>query len=162
MVDTKTRDKVFAMFHKLFDNNITTMIEKSILNFSINYAENNDTLYLLKNIYITKADEIYSMVKDEKLYNAITAIKNNKLDPSNIATIKPSELNMILSNKQYADIVKKREINMMFNEKKGTNAFECEKCHKKNASVIEKQTRSADEPATLFITCLECNHTYMI
>jgi DNA-directed RNA polymerase subunit M/transcription elongation factor TFIIS len=162
MIDKKTRDKVFAQFNKLFDHEIATKIEKSIFDFSVDYAENNNTPFLLENIYTSKAEEIYCMVKDNNLRNAINAIKDKKLDPSKIAIIKPSEISMILSNKQYIDIIKKREVDMMLNEKKGTTAFECKKCKKRNATVFEKQVQRADEPATQFITCLECGHAFMI
>ena len=69
-------------------------------------------------------------------------------------------MNLLLSSKQYVDIVKKRELNMMLSEKKGSNAFECKKCKKRKCSITEKQVRSADEPATQFITCLECGHVF--
>ena len=62
----------------------------------------------------------------------------------------------------HIDIIKKREVDMMLNEKKGTTAFECKKCKKRNATVFEKQVQRADEPATQFITCLECGHAFMI
>ena len=162
MIEKNIRDKVFTQFNKLFDHDIATKIEKSIFDFSIDYAENNNTPFLLENIYTSKAEEIHCMVKDSNLRNALIAIKDKKLDPSKIAFIKPSEINMILSNKQYIDIIKKREVDMMLNEKKGTTAFECKKCKKRNASVMEKQILCADEPATQFITCLECGHAFMI
>ena len=162
MIDKKLRDKVFITFSKLFGNDIAMKIEKSIFDFSVDYAENNNTPFLLENIYTSKAEEIHCMVKDDNLHNAVKAIKENKLDPNKIASIKPSEINMILSNKQYNEIIKKREIDMMLNDKKGTTAFECKKCKKRNASVIEKQILCADEPATQFITCLECGHAFMI
>jgi transcription elongation factor S-II len=37
-----------------------------------------------------------------------------------------------------------------------TDMFTCRKCKSKRSSYIELQTRSADEPATIFITCLDC------
>lgn len=35
--------------------------------------------------------------------------------------------------------------------------FECPSCHEKNTDHYEQQTRSADEPATIFIECFDCN-----
>jgi transcription elongation factor S-II len=45
---------------------------------------------------------------------------------------------------------------------KGTDMFLCGRCKKRNCSYIAVQTRSMDEPATNFITCLEpnCGHTW--
>ena len=37
-----------------------------------------------------------------------------------------------------------------------TDQFKCTKCNKRLCSYYELQTRSADEPMTIFITCLNC------
>jgi DNA-directed RNA polymerase subunit M/transcription elongation factor TFIIS len=37
-----------------------------------------------------------------------------------------------------------------------TDRFACKRCHKRECSYYELQTRSADEPMTIFITCLNC------
>jgi DNA-directed RNA polymerase subunit M/transcription elongation factor TFIIS len=37
---------------------------------------------------------------------------------------------------------------------------ECPKCHFDKAQYIEMQTRSADEPMTIFYTCVNCNNTW--
>jgi DNA-directed RNA polymerase subunit M/transcription elongation factor TFIIS len=38
-----------------------------------------------------------------------------------------------------------------------TDRFRCSRCHKKECTYYEMQTRSADEPMTIFIRCLNCN-----
>jgi DNA-directed RNA polymerase subunit M/transcription elongation factor TFIIS len=162
MIDKKKRDEVFNKFNKLFGPNITKDIEESIYKFSLDYSESNNTPFLLENIYINKAEELYCLLSGKNLQTAIKAINDKKIDPSNIATIRANELNLLLANKQYIEIIKKRELNMMLSEKKGSTAFECKKCKKSKCSIIEKQVRSADEPATQFITCLECGHVFTI
>ena len=161
MIDKKKRDEVFNKFNKLFGPNISKDIEESIYTFSIDYAESNNTPFLLENIYISKAEELYCLL-NSNLQLTIKAINDKKIDPKKIANIRQNELNILLSSKQYVDVIKKRELNMMLSEKKGSNAFECKKCKKKKCSIIEKQVRSADEPATQFITCLECGHVFTI
>ena len=37
-----------------------------------------------------------------------------------------------------------------------TDTFKCRKCHSKKCSYYQMQTRSADEPMTTFVTCIEC------
>ena len=37
-----------------------------------------------------------------------------------------------------------------------TDMFECRKCHSRKTSYYQLQTRSADEPMTVFVTCLKC------
>jgi DNA-directed RNA polymerase subunit M/transcription elongation factor TFIIS len=161
MISSKIRDIVFEKFNKLYGTAIAKDIEKSIYLFSEEYAETNNTPFLLENIYNSKAGEIYCMISGKNLENTIKAINNKNINPIKIAQMKPSDLNLLLSNKQYIDIIKKRELDIMLTEKKGTSAFECKKCKKKNCSVIEKQILSGDEPATQFITCLECGNVFM-
>lgn len=38
-----------------------------------------------------------------------------------------------------------------------TDKFTCSRCKSKKCTYYELQTRSADEPVTVFITCLECD-----
>ena len=161
MINKKKRDEIFQKFNKLFGSSISKDIEESIFKFSLDYAESNNTPFLLENIYISKAEELYCLL-NTNLQIAIKSINDKKINPKNIANIRTNELNLLLANKQYVDIVKKRELNMMLSEKKGSTAFECKKCKKNKCSIIEKQVRSADEPATQFITCLECGNVFTI
>jgi len=41
-----------------------------------------------------------------------------------------------------------------------TTDYQCGKCRSRNAHYIEKQTRSADEPMTLFIRCDQCGNQW--
>jgi transcription elongation factor S-II len=48
------------------------------------------------------------------------------------------------------------------NKAHATDMFKCGRCHKREATYYELQTRSADEPMTKFITCVNCgNHWRM-
>ncbi len=42
------------------------------------------------------------------------------------------------------------------NKSMATDQFLCMRCHKRECTYYEMQTRSADEPMTIFITCLNC------
>jgi len=41
-----------------------------------------------------------------------------------------------------------------------TDMFECGKCHERKTTFYQKQTRSADEPMTIFITCKACGNEW--
>jgi DNA-directed RNA polymerase subunit M/transcription elongation factor TFIIS len=155
MIDTDTRKKIL---HKILniikEKEYAKKIESSIYNFSKDYADTNNSPFLLDSIYKSKADELICLLSGPNFKYIIKALHNNTIKPLDIAYLKPSELNI----DQYSDIIKKKQVN---NDPKGTNAFECKKCKKRKCSVIEKQVASADEPATLFITCLECGHVFM-
>lgn len=51
----------------------------------------------------------------------------------------------------------KRETRMLEgNKEMATDAYKCSKCGKRQCVQYELQTRSADEPMTLFVLCLNC------
>jgi DNA-directed RNA polymerase subunit M/transcription elongation factor TFIIS len=43
-----------------------------------------------------------------------------------------------------------------------TDQFKCSRCMKRECSFVELQTRSCDEPATLFIQCVKCGYRWRI
>lgn len=73
--------------------------------------------------------------------------------------MKPEELNP----EKYEEIIKKREMEeYKKNNKIGSTVFTCPKCKKANCQITQKQTRSGDEPPTIYIICNECNHVKKI
>jgi DNA-directed RNA polymerase subunit M/transcription elongation factor TFIIS len=156
MISKENRKKTYHLIHKLFKSSISKLIEYSIYKFSKEYAINNNTEFLMEEIYKSKSDDMLCIL-NKNIKHIKLLIKNKTLDPSRIAYMKQSDLNL----EQYANIIKKKEIDRMLSEPIPTTAFECKKCNKRKCNVIEKQVLSADEPATQFITCLECGHVFM-
>lgn len=64
---------------------------------------------------------------------------------------------------RWADLLESQRIR---NEARGskpqatTDMFTCPKCHARQTTYAEAQTRSADEPMTLFISCVVCGHAW--
>jgi DNA-directed RNA polymerase subunit M/transcription elongation factor TFIIS len=55
------------------------------------------------------------------------------------------------------------EIELRRNQKikyKTSSRYECHECHKRKTRIEERQTRSFDEAATTFITCVNCGHQW--
>jgi transcription elongation factor S-II len=48
------------------------------------------------------------------------------------------------------------------NKAMATDLFKCGRCHKRECTYYELQTRSADEPMTKFITCINCGSHWKI
>ena len=42
------------------------------------------------------------------------------------------------------------------NKEMATDQYKCGRCHKRECTYFQLQTRSADEPMTTFVTCLNC------
>lgn len=157
MINKDKRNKIFSELSKKFGNDNGRDIEQSIYIFSQKYADDNGTPFLLENIYDSKADEILCILNNKNLMYIIQAINKGDINPKKLAFMKPAELNP----DKFKDIIKKKEVEeMRLKDKGSTSTFECKKCKKNKCSVVEKQVRSGDEPATLFITCLECGHVF--
>lgn len=61
------------------------------------------------------------------------------------------------------DAKMKRDMHVFEEKPKAmTNEFKCRKCKSRNCIYQELQVRSADEPMTLFITCLNCGEKWRI
>ena len=154
MIKQEVRNKIQHEFSKMLGKDIAIIVEQSINQFSEEYAEYNSTPFLLEQIYTSKAEELLSTI-GKNLKFILDSIKSNTIDPTKIAYMRPSDLNM----DQYSDIIKKQS---MITKQSSSQAFECDKCHKRNTQVEERQVKSGDEPTTLFITCLECGNVFTI
>lgn len=150
-MDQEKVNQTIKSLSKLTKKEFVKLIEKSINDFAIEYAEINDTPFLLESIYDTKVEEII---------NALT--KNPEIiscdeDAKRVAFMKPEELNP----DNYEKLLKKKEMEeYKKNDIKSSSAFKCSKCKKSKCSVTQKQTRAGDEPATTFVTCLECGYNF--
>lgn len=159
MISKEKREDIYNNIKKKINSLIAKDIENSIYIFSEKYADDNGTPFLIDNIYDTKAEEVLCILNNNNLKYIIKGINENKIDPKKFAFLKPAELNP----EKFSDIIKKKQKEEMRMSDIGvSSAFECEKCKKNKCSIVEKQIRSGDEPATAFITCLECGHVFMM
>ena len=56
--------------------------------------------------------------------------------------------------------VKREASKFNTNIQASTDMFTCRKCKSKKCTYYELQTRSADEPATIFVTCIDCGKNW--
>ena len=156
-IDKDTRTLIVKNLTKILDEKIAKDIEISIYNFSKEYAEMNDTAYLIESIYKDKSDNIMCLLKSTKSSYLLRALKENKIDALKIASLKPEEIDP----EKYENIIKKRELeDYKKNNVSGSSSFTCAKCGKAKCDIKQKQTRAGDEPPTTFVKCLECGHTF--
>ena len=94
-----------------------------------------------------------SYISNDRLY---ARLKEGEFKPHDIPSMSYSELfpekwgNMI-------EMAIKKEAKMLEVDKSmATDMFRCTRCGKRQCTYYEMQTRSADEPMTQFIRCLNC------
>ena len=150
------REKNIKKISEIIENKIAKEIEDSIYKFSKEYTEMNDLPYLLDSIYSDKFNEIFNLLINKKSTFLIKALKEGKIDASKIALMRPDELNP----EKYDTIIKKKELEENKKKNQATSStHKCPKCKERNSTVTQKQTRAADEPATIYIECKTCGHT---
>lgn len=137
-------------------------MENSIYNFAVNTAnkhyifsdwDNQD----YKIIYTNKAKSIICNLSDKfgvKNQDIPDVIK--KTEPLNLASKQYYELNPTAWRSIQEDKIKIEQMKKQAVQLNVTDMFKCMRCFKRNCTYFELQTKSADEPMTIFVTCLEC------
>ena len=83
-------------------------------------------------------------------------IKNADISAQSIAFMTHQELNPERWKTLIDQKIKRDASKFTTNIQASTDMFTCKKCKSKKCTYYELQTRSADEPATIFVTCLDC------
>mgnify|MGYP001223439604 FL=1 len=108
-------------------------------------------------LYSDRMRSIYiNLKKDELLRN----LQNGEINPKTLAFMTHQEMDPD-HWKDLIDKKRKRDENKYNNtQQASTDMFTCKKCKSKRCTYYELQTRSADEPATIFVTCLDCGKNW--
>ena len=123
-------------------------LEIIIFSYSSKYSNNKKVQYVIY-IYNHKFNNLINdIVNNDKL---IYDINNNNI--FNICNLSRLELNPNVWKKRYDKYNTSVE---SINYISKSNIYTCKSCKKNECYVYELQTRSADEPMTIFITCINC------
>jgi len=139
-------------------------LEKAIFEASHHYAQAH---YIARNWKSDSFSEVYrqrmyailsnlhpqSPVQNTRL---LRRVQEGEFTLSSLATMTAYEM---FPEKWFAlkDKLLQREQKILEgNKSRATDQFKCRRCQKRECTYYELQTRSADEPMTIFITCLNC------
>lgn len=112
-----------------------------------------------KSIYKSKIQDIYYNLSPMNSPTLLASILNKKITLNHIPYMNPEELNPNCWN----SIIKRRDfIEYKKNNMATSDAYECRKCKQRKCKVYSLQTRSADEPMTIFVQCEVCNYSWRI
>lgn len=142
-------------------------IEKSIYNYTVCECKNKKIVRKWENkyfviIYTDKLRSIWMNLNDSYVNNGsfIHKIKTGKLKCKDIGFITHQEMCPDIWKKLLDDKMK-RDAHKFEDDKRGaTSEFKCKKCKERQCSYYQLQTRSADEPMTTFVTCLNCGNNW--
>lgn len=125
-------------------------------------------------------DAIFKELKDTgvKYRNRVRSRISNLKDAKNpnlrisvlLGRITPERLAVLTSEEMASDALKQErsklndqainEHQLAMDEGTGTDLIQCGRCKQNNCAYTEAQTRSADEPMTLFVFCKNCGHRW--
>jgi transcription elongation factor S-II len=134
-------------------------LERGIYNWSLKEAKNRkvvkqwSNLYFVR-IYIDHLRSIYVNLKNNRFL--IELVETKKIKSHELAFMSHQELNP----ERWTELIRLKSIRdknkYEQNMEAATDSFKCRKCRSTKCTYYELQTRSADEPMTIFITCLDC------
>ena len=169
-VDCAIRTKVIENFDEIIqDSEISKQLEESLLHVVSDQAikENMDIDWANKvfwNMYRSKAIFIYENINPESYVqnteNWLGKLKSGEISIRSFAEMTAAE---ICPQRWKEAIEKQIEIEKKLQSKNSSASIFmwCSRCKKKTkCDYYQMQTRSADEPMTTFMTCLECDRRW--
>lgn len=140
-------------------------LEKSIFDEVSGYAKQK-SIYpnwdnkIFRRFYVNKVVSIANNLDQSsfiKNSTIISKLESGEFDIEKIASMNCQEI--FPDNWQKLIEKKKETENILYLRKPvaTTDSYKCSRCKSTKAEYFELQTRSCDEPTTLFLTCLNCN-----
>jgi transcription elongation factor S-II len=132
-------------------------LEKGIFNYTLKEAEQKKVLKKWDNnrfinIYLDRLRTVYLNINE----NTIELINCGSIKPHSLAFMTHQEMAPDKWNKLIEAKIKRDKNKFETNVEAATDTFTCRKCKSNKCTYYQMQTRSADEPMTTFVTCIDC------
>jgi len=154
----ETRTRVFARFLAIMGSEpVAKNLEKSVYNHAVKIQDPSWQNPFFKSRYRFKSMELIRLLEDPKCSlksRILGGIVNTRI----VSDLGPAELfpgGPYDAMQQELAIEEERRRAAADNVPEGL--FQCRKCKSKKTRYYQMQTRSADEPMTTFVTCLQCS-----
>jgi transcription elongation factor S-II len=139
-------------------------LEKAIFEAAFTYAQKN---YIGRNWKSAQFCEIYRQIVRSVMSNIHpeSPVKNTRLLNRILEGEFPlSSIPLMTSYEMFPEnwfalkdkLLQREQKILEGNKSRATDQFKCRRCGKRECTYYELQTRSADEPMTIFVTCLNC------
>ena len=153
-------EKIYLLLKKY---KISKNLEISIYNYSIEESEKKHVVkkwenQYFKQIYIDRFRSIYlNLLNNKEFYNDIVNknIKYSEYEKLNHQIMNKKKWEILIQNKKIRD-----ENKYNIQVEASTDNFTCRKCKSNKCTYYQLQTRSADEPMTTFVQCIDCGNRW--
>jgi len=157
------RTNIRSNLTKILDNDkLSNNLEKGIFNYVIgaatelNIVKKWENVYFVQ-LYIDRLRTVYINLKNPTVLKMMTAkgVKIHKLAFMSHQEMRPDKWTELIEEKKIRDKNKYEP-----KVEASSDNFTCWKCKSKKCTYYQLQTRSADEPMTTFVTCLDCGNRF--
>ncbi len=142
------------------DNNgkIGLNLEKGIYNRTLQKADEMNIVKKWDNCYFVQLYVDWLKCIFINLDNAevISMMTSKKIKPHELAFMTHQDMNPTMWKKIIEDKKDRDKNKYELKIEASTDLFTCRACKSNKCTYTQQQTRSADEPMTTFVTCLEC------
>jgi len=136
-------------------------LEKGVFNYSLKEADQRKIVKKWDNKH-------FIQVYVDRLRSIMTNLNGEILEQINDGTIKPHIVAFMthqeMCPKKWSALIdakSKRDKNKFeVNMSAATDTFTCRKCKENQCTYYQMQTRSADEPMTVFVQCIPCGNRW--
>ena len=145
----------------LNDEKASKNLEVGIYNYAIKESNMRKIVKKWDNpqfvqIYVDRVRSIYLNLNSD----IIAQIKNNTIKPHMVAFMTHQELRPDKWEKLIQEKIQRDKNKYETTIEAATDTFTCRKCRSKKCTYYQMQTRSADEPMTTFVTCIDCGNRW--
>ena len=133
-------------------------LEKGIYNYTIKEAGRRKIIKKWNNPLFVQlyVDKLRSIFLNLEQHDFLNQIQKGEILPQQVAFMTHQEINPSQWKEHIERKMKRDASKYNDNIQASTNMYTCRKCKSQRCTYYEMQTRSADEPATIFVTCLDC------
>jgi len=146
----------------LKDDKNSSNLEKGIYNYALKEASNRkvvkkwDNPYFVQ-IYVDRLRSIYLNLDNKEL---LKEVLDGNIKSQVLAFMSHQELSPARWEKLIEEKIKRDKCKYETTIEAATDSFKCRKCHSNKCTYYQMQTRSADEPMTTFVTCIDCGNRW--
>lgn len=141
---------------------IADKLEAGVFEYTlIKVATDNLPIEFVSSIYFDKINDLIANLDqtNKRIDNKtlLSMLQHNQVDPYYVAFFTCNQIHPA----RWKDIMDKRtQIEKENSNIHVTDIYKCYKCGNRKTKTSQMQTRSADEPMTIFVTCLVCYNTF--
>tara|TARA_B100000035_G_C21028874_1_gene567442 strand:- start:813 stop:1325 length:513 start_codon:yes stop_codon:yes gene_type:complete len=158
------RKNIKNVFNKIINSDKTCInLEKAIYNYTLKEASSVKELKKWNNPFFV---QIYTnhfksiLINLEKNSNLLDEINSGKIKPDTLAFMTHQELSPDKWSNLIEQKMKRDKSKYETKQVAATDTFTCRKCKSKECNYYQMQTRSADEPMTTFVSCINCGNRW--